>query len=78
MDKVKKNRFYYSRKQAYLFGEPDYNFVKVNGVWEKYSEWCSLPDSKSNWDDAILVYESDDNPEIKIGPRSSMRFIADL
>ena len=42
------------------------NYVLTKEGWKKYSEWCSNEDYKCNWEDAELVYETNDNPEIKI------------
>lgn len=61
-----KHRFWYSAKQAGI--EPDHYCHVWNGTdWVEYSEWCRLPGSVCNWDDAVLVYETDeDNPQIKV------------
>ena len=68
----KTNRLYYSPKQQskqgglFKVGKIKINYVKTINGWEKYTEWCTLPDSRCNYDDAILVYADDENPEIKI------------
>lgn len=79
-----KNRFYYSFSQDCIsqkFGELDDNFNCIHGIrenfvltpngWERYSEWCSTENSKCNWEDARLVFETDDDPEIKIKYRKT-------
>lgn len=67
-----KNRFYFSEKQKLAAGGSGrscYVWVGKGGVgWVEYTEWCSLPDTTCNWDDAILVHETDEYPEkIKSG-----------
>jgi hypothetical protein len=66
---MRENRFYYSHKQnqtiqqlRYLSEDDDgkSNYIMTENGLDKYTEWCSLPNSKSNWDDAILVYESNE------------------
>jgi hypothetical protein len=69
------NRFYYSEKQANCMGVDLANEVLVNGKWLRYSEWISkrFPDKKSNWDDAVLVHETEkDGFKININPNHSM------
>ena len=71
MRKQKKNRFYYSKKQSDIendmWGFPTrFTFVKTPDGWRIYSEWCSTKGAKCNWEDAKLVYETDDEPEIII------------
>ena len=62
------HRFYFSEEQknirscVYVDLKPHY--VMVNGVWNEYTEWCSMAQCP-NFKDAILVCESDD-PLIKI------------
>ena len=63
------NRFYYSEKQATLWGENDANKVFNGKEWVAYSEWVSknFPDNVCNWDDAILVFETEkDNPPVEV------------
>lgn len=61
----KQHRFYYSAKQAAL--RPKHSTaVVVDGQKILYTEWCSAPGSTCNWEDAVLVYESDDVPNIRI------------
>lgn len=65
------NRFFYSEEQATLFGENNANEVFDGKEWIKYSEWISKEyiNKTSNWDDAKLVYETeDDMPRIKVNP----------
>lgn len=60
-----KNRFYYSEKQASL--DPGHYCYVFNGTeYVEYSEWCSHSGYTSNWDDAKLVYATDDEPVIKV------------
>lgn len=60
-----KNRFYYSPSQAAM--RPDHFTYVWNGQeWVCYSEWISTSDRKSNWDDAKLVFETDERPEIRV------------
>jgi hypothetical protein len=77
-EQLSKNRFYYSLAQDSLIedirifdedndGKSTY-ITLDNGELVKYSEWCSRPDSKSNWDDAILVYETNE-PDSEIYKR---------
>jgi hypothetical protein len=70
---MKKNRFYYSHAQEQLiedmriFEEDDdgkSTYIKLDsGELVKYTEWCSSKDSISNWDDAVIVYETDDDKD---------------
>jgi hypothetical protein len=55
-----KYRFFYSKKQA---GNDCDALVKTPEGFKKYSEMRS-DGGGSNWDDAVLVYESDECPEI--------------
>ena len=71
MSKKKKNRFYYSKKQSEIDEEmwnmpTRFTFVKTPDGWKQYSEWCSVKSAKCNWEDAKLVYETDDEPEVII------------
>ena len=71
MSKEKKNRFYYSKKQNEIDEEmwnipTRFTFVKTPNGWQQYSEWCSVKGAKCNWEDAKLVYETNDEPEIII------------
>jgi uncharacterized protein YpiB (UPF0302 family) len=58
------NRLYYSKKQECIAGA---NLVNVNGTWVKYTQWNShrFSDAGCNWDDAVLVLETEDEPQIK-------------
>lgn len=55
------NRFYYSSKQDEVCRDSfdyDYynNYIQLDdGELVRYTQWCSTPDSKCNWDDAVLV-----------------------
>lgn len=73
---MKQNRFYYSAKQhaiqsAYLNVDPyenPANTVWTGKEWVKYTEWCSNPEAHCNWEDAVLVYETDDTyPQFRAG-----------
>jgi hypothetical protein len=71
VSKEKKNRFYYSKKQSEIYEEmwnmpTRFTFVKTPDGWKQYSEWCSVKSAKCNWEDAKLVYETDDEPEVII------------
>ncbi len=55
-----KYRFFYSKAQTMDDCNP---LVKTPDGWKEYSEMSSNGGS-SNWDDAVLVYESDECPEI--------------
>lgn len=62
------NRFYYSEQQKaaqLACGHDGHCFVVLStGKEVEYTEWCSSPNSKCNWDDARLVYASDVVPQI--------------
>ena len=65
------NRFFYSETQATLFGEDDSNKVFNGKEWVAYSEWISkgFMDCTCNWEDAVLVFETEDDwPPIEINP----------
>ncbi len=67
----KTNRFFYSEKQATINGVNDANEVFNGTEWVKYSELISkgFEHLTSNWDDAILVFETEeDYSPIKINP----------
>lgn len=55
-----KYRFFYSKKQA---GDDCNALVRTPEGFKKYSEMRS-DGGGSNWDDAVLVHESDECPEI--------------
>ena len=57
-----KYRFFYSKKQTMERCNP---LVKTPDGYKKYSEMRS-DGGGSNWDDAVLVYESDVRPNIKV------------
>ena len=44
----------------------DVNYVLVDGEWKAYSE-CWKGNGKSNWEDAILVAESEQELPFKYG-----------
>lgn len=58
---MKKYRFFYSATQTMDDCNP---VVQTPNGWMEYSEMRS-DGGGSNWEDAILVYESDEMPEIK-------------
>lgn len=69
MAKEKKNRFWYSERQASLDDDVwdknrQFTFVKTPEGYKLYSEWCSIKGTRCNWEDAELVYETDDEPEV--------------
>ena len=69
MAKEKKNRFWYSERQASLDDDVwdknrQFTFVKTPEGYKLYSEWCSIKGTRCNWEDAELVYETDDDPEV--------------
>lgn len=59
---MKINRWWYSKRQKRVINT-FYPFhtchVFVNGRWCEYTEWTSSPDGKCNWDDAVLIAESE-------------------
>lgn len=63
-----KYRFYYSEKQKRVMaglGHDGKSFIVLStGMEVEYTQMCSFPDSKCNWEDARLVYASDTEPEI--------------
>ena len=82
MSKEKKYRFYYSRKQNAVDEDmwgftPRYTFVKTLDGYKQYSELCSIKGTRCNWEDAELVYEADEMPEI-IVHEAIPELIADL
>lgn len=55
-------RWWYSEKQRSVLRRSSGAHiwhVLVNGDWQEYTECTSSVDSKCNWDDAILIAESD-------------------
>lgn len=70
METKKKHRFYFSKKQQKVHddfeGSQHRTYVRKGGKWVEYTEWCSSPEYDSNWDDAKLVFETDEKPEIKV------------
>ncbi len=71
MSEEKKYRFYYSKKQDNIDEDmwgfnPRFTYVKTPDGYKQYSELCTQEGIKCNWDDAVLVYECDDMPEIII------------
>jgi uncharacterized protein YpiB (UPF0302 family) len=67
---IVKYRFYYSEKQS-KYG---YNFVKNRvGHWIRYTEICSSEKANCNWDDARLVYTTnEEHAEIKQGTKNDV------
>jgi hypothetical protein len=73
--KISEHRFYYSASQDKLiedmrcFDDVDdgkSTYVRLDDKnLVRYTEWCSSKDSKSNWDDAVIVYETND-PEYEV------------
>lgn len=63
-----KYRFYYSERQKRVMaslGHDGKSFIVLSTSMEvEYTQMCSFPDSKCNWEDARLVYASDTKPEI--------------
>lgn len=60
------NKLYYSEKQRRVFGDIScVNKVLVGYEWKEYTEFCS-DGSTSNWDDAILIYSTHENPRIEV------------
>lgn len=63
-----KYRFYYSEQQKRVManiGQDGKSFVVLStGMEVEYTEMCSSPDSKCNWEDARLIYASDTEPQI--------------
>ena len=75
------NRFYYSAKQANIWGYNNANKVYNGKEWLDYSEWISkkFMDKTSNWDDAVLVLETDEDfPPIEINPNRARLFYLSL
>lgn len=64
-----KYRFYYSEQQKRVMGYIGHDgksfIVLSTGMEVEYTEMCSFPDSKCNWEDARLVYASDTEPQIR-------------
>lgn len=62
-------RYYYSEQQkrtiAYLGNDGENFIVLSTGMKVEYTECCSFPNSKCNWEDARLVYASDVEPQIE-------------
>ena len=63
-----KYRFYYSERQKRVMASLGYDgknlVVLSTGMEVEYTQKCSFPDSKCNWEDACLVYASDTEPKI--------------
>ena len=87
MKKIKEikkvHKFWYSLSQNCVgrsFEEIEYdgaskhNYVKTKNGWEEYSEWCSSG-GNSNWEDAVLVFETTAKPKIKIEYKHTSDFI---
>lgn len=64
-----KYRLYYSERQKCVMeniGHDGKSFIVLStGMEVEYTEMCSSPDSKCNWEDARLVYASDTEPQIR-------------
>lgn len=64
-----KYRFYYSEQQKHaskLFGHDSKVFVILpTGEKAEYTQMCSSLDGKCNWEDARLVYATNDEPKIR-------------
>lgn len=62
---MKINRWWYSKKQKEIvdfFNILDRNHtcnVLVDGEWREYTEWTTSENGKCNWDDAVLIAESE-------------------
>lgn len=63
-----KYRFYYSERQKRVMASLGHDgkslVVLSTGMEVEYTQMCSFPDSKCNWEDARLVYASDTEPKI--------------
>ena len=69
MKKQKTNKFWYSQGQKEVSMDYDDDkkcvYVETKYGWREYTEWCSSGNN-SNWEDAVLVFETKDTPNIKI------------
>lgn len=64
-----KYRFYYSEQQkavSVAIGSDGRSYIILStGMEIEYTELCTSPNSKCNWDDARLVYASDTMPQVR-------------
>ena len=70
---MKKHRFYFSVNQEQVIENMRWldedddgksTYIRLdNGELVKYTEWCSSCDSVSNWNDAVIVFETDDEKD---------------
>lgn len=58
------HKFYYSACQAAM-RPAHFTWVWNGKQWVAYSEWCSSGQD-SNWEDAKLVFETNEQPQIKV------------
>ena len=77
-----KSKYYYDNELDVYVERKTGEILEYDGLldrngYKQYSECCSLKGSKSNWSDAELIYETDDNPEI-ITHEAIPKLIADL
>ena len=79
---MKTNRWWYSKKQKEVIDfsntlNRNYNHtchVFVDGKWCEYTEWTTSPNGKCNWDDAILIAESEEELPLKIDGVEQQKF----
>lgn len=64
------DRFWYSAKQdsmaRCIWDDHKPSYVQTPDGWKLYSQWSS-DGGNSNWDDAVLVYETDGDIQTKHG-----------
>ena len=57
------NRYWYSEGQKrvgdFVWPHIHERKVLVDGKWYEYTEWTTSPNGKCNWDDAVLLAESE-------------------
>lgn len=68
---MKINRWWYSERQkeigkVLLFGPDHICHVFVNGEWREYTEWTTSLNGKCNWEDVVLIAESEKDLPIKV------------
>lgn len=59
---MKINRWWYSNKQREIEKrfDPFHSYhVFVDGRWLEYTEWTTSVNAKCNWEDAVLIAESE-------------------
>ena len=74
---MKINRWWYSKKQEEIlnFFNPHHTCkVFVDGKWREYTEWTTSADGKCNWNDAILIAESEEELPLKIDGVEQQKF----